>query len=187
MTTRPEMAPFDPPPPVPSFDRHVPSRLIGALLARVALLALTWWMLVGGTDGWGFGCVAVVTIAILSLRLSPPAGCTPRLRHVPGFLLFFLFQSLLAGGDVALRTVSPRLPLRPAILRLSLTLPPGPPTWLLMLVVSLLPGTLSTSLGEGVLELHCLDHGAQVQDAVGAIERRIARLFGCPSAPGDDG
>jgi multicomponent Na+:H+ antiporter subunit E len=185
MATRRTMAPFDTPP-FPVFGRHLPRRLIGSLLARAVLLALTWLVLVGNTDGWRYGFVAVAAIAFLSLRLSPPSSFTPRLRHLPGFLVFFLLQSLSAGADVARRTVSPRLPLHPAILNLPLTLPAGPPTWLLMLVVSLLPGTLSTSLCEGTLELHCLDSNLQVRDAIHEVERLIAKLFGISATPGDD-
>jgi multicomponent Na+:H+ antiporter subunit E len=160
--------------------------LIRSLLLRAAMLAFTWWVLTGSTDGWVFGSVAVLVVAILSLRLTPPAGCTPRLQHVPGFLVFFLLQSLRAGCDVALRTLTPRLPLHPEILNVPLALPAGPPTWMLMLVVSLLPGTLSTSFNDGTLELHCLDNGPDAVDAVREVERHIARLFGCAPTPRGD-
>ncbi len=162
-------------------------RLIGPFLVRAAMLALIWWVLTGSTDGWIFGGGAVLVVASLSLRLTPPAVFTPRLRHIPGFLAFFLLQSLRAGTDVALRTITPRLPLQPAILNVPLTLPAGAPTWLLMMVVSLLPGTLSTSLNDGTLELHCLDNGMDVIDAVGEVQRHIALLFGFPPASRGDG
>lgn len=152
---------------------------------RALLLALVWWVLVGSVDGYLFGSVAVAMIAVLSLRLTPPSIYFPRLGNIPGFLVFFLHHSLLAGCDVARRTLTPTLPLYPAILTVPLTLPAGPPTWLLMLLVSLLPGTLTISLAERTLELHCLDHRQKVREAVVKIEQRIAWLFDC-AAPSED-
>lgn len=151
------------------------------------MLALIWWVLTGSTDGWIFGGGAVLVVASLSLCLTPPSVFTPRLRRIPGFLVFFLIQSLRAGSDVALRTITPRLPLQPAILSVPLALPAGAPTWLLMMVVSLLPGTLSTSFNNGTLELHCLDKGMNVIGAVGEVQRRLALLFACPPAPRGNG
>ena len=147
------------------------------------MLAFTWWVLTGSVDGWVFGSVVVFAVASLSLRLTPATGFTPRLRHLPGFFVFFLLQSLRAGSDVAWRTVTPSLPLHPAILKVPLTLPAGAPTWMLMLVVSLLPGTLSTSLNDCTLELHCLDSGLEVIGAVRQVEQQVARLFGCAPSP----
>lgn len=188
MTTQRRIPPHSVRPPAqPLFGWTSPcGRLVGSLLVRAAMLAFTWWVLTGSVDGWVFGSVAVLVVAALSLRLTPPTGFTPRLRHVPGFLVFFLFQSLRAGSDVALRTLTPRLPLHPAILNVPLALPAGAPTWVLMLVVSLLPGTLSTSLNDGTLELHCLDNGLDVIGAVREVERHVARLFGCAPAPRGD-
>ena len=149
-----------------------------AVLIRTTLLAGIWWMLTENRGGWGFGVLAALAIACISLRLTPPATHTLRVLHIPGFFVFFLVQSLRAGWDVAVRTVSPSLPLQPTILSVPLTLPAGAPTWWLMLVVSLLPGTLSTHLKDRSLEVHCLDERLDVVGGVRETERRLARLFG---------
>lgn len=149
-----------------------------AFLIRTVVLAGIWWVLTENRGGWGFGVPAAVAVACLSLLLTPPATHALRVYHLPGFVLFFLVQSLRAGWDVAVRTISPSLPLQPAILSVPLMLPAGAPTWWLMLVVSLLPGTLSTHLNGRTLELHCLDEGLDVVADIREAERRLALLFG---------
>jgi multicomponent Na+:H+ antiporter subunit E len=153
-------------------------RLLVPVLIRTALLVVIWWGLVENRGGWVFGALAALAIACISLRLTPPATHTLRVLHLPGFFVFFLVQSLRAGWDVAVRTVSPSLPLQPTILSVPLTLPAGAPTWWLMLVVSLLPGTLSTHLKDRSLEVHCLDERLDVVGGVRETERRLVRLFG---------
>ncbi|AHE97023.1 cation transporter [Thioalkalivibrio paradoxus ARh 1] len=102
-----------------------------------------------------------------------------RVLRFPGFAAFFLWQSLLAGWDVARRTLDPKLPLQPEILHLPLALPAGAPTWWLMLTISLLPGTLSVRLHQQrVLEVHCLDSRLDVAGSVRETECQIARLYG---------
>ncbi|MBM9535688.1 Na+/H+ antiporter subunit E [Desulfobulbus alkaliphilus] len=149
-----------------------------AVLIRTALLVVIWWVLTENQGGWVFGILSALMIACCSLLLTPPATHRLRVHRLPGFFLFFLVQSLRAGWDVAVRTVRPSLPLQPAILSVPLMLPAGAPTWWLMLVVSLLPGTLSAHLDGRTLELHCLDEGLDVVADVREAERHLALLFG---------
>ena len=144
---------------------------------RALALLLLWWMLSGG-EGWLFGGAASTLAAGLSLRLTPPAHYRLRALRIPRFVAFFLLQSLRAGWDVARRTLHPALPLAPAFLRLAPRLPDGAPSWWLMLVVSLLPGTLSVQRQGRSLEIHCLDAGLDVEADVRHAEAQIAQLFG---------
>ncbi len=48
-----------------------------------------------------------------------------------------------------------------------------------MLVISLLPGTLSVRVDDGVLELHCLYDEASIDEDVHRAARQVSRLFGC--------
>ncbi len=153
--------------------------MISAYGVRLVLLLVIWWILSGSTEDWWFGLPLAAAAAALSLWLTPPATYRLRLSRLPRFAGFFLGQSLLAGWDVARRTLSPRLPLRPELLSLPLGLPAGAPTWWLMLTISLLPGTLSVRLDRHrMLEVHCLDAGLDVAGSVQTTERHIARLFG---------
>jgi multicomponent Na+:H+ antiporter subunit E len=155
-----------------------PSR-IRAYGLRLALLLAIWWVLSGSASDWWFGLPLAAATAALSLWLTPPAKFRLRPARFPGFAAYFLWQSLLAGWDVARRTLDPRLPLHPEILHLALVLPPGAPTWWLMLTISLLPGTLSVRLHENqILEVHCLDSRLDVADSVRGTEIQIARLYG---------
>jgi multicomponent Na+:H+ antiporter subunit E len=152
---------------------------IRAYLLRLVLLLLVWWILSGSATDWWFGFPLAAVAAAVSLWLTPPSVHRLRLHRIPVFAAFFLWQSLLAGWDVARRTLSPRLPLRPEVLSVSLHLPAGAPTWWLMLTVSLLPGTLSMRLHpQHILELHCLDARLDVAGHIRETEIQIGRLFG---------
>jgi multicomponent Na+:H+ antiporter subunit E len=161
-------------------QRHAvdhPSRL-SAYLLRLGVLLAVWWILSGSHSDWWFGLPLAIVAAWVSLWLTPPDLFLLRPQRIPHFAAFFLWQSLLAGWDVAKRTLSPALPLHPEILRLPMTLPPGTPTWWLMLTISLLPGTLSVRLHQdGILEVHCLDSRLDVAGSVLETEAQLARLF----------
>lgn len=155
-----------------------------ALVLRTLLLGGVWWTLTDGSAGWAFGLVLALLAAALSLLYTPPALSMLRVHRLPGFVAYFLLQSLRAGWDVARRILHPGLPLDPGLLRVPLYLPAGAPTWGLMVVISLLPGTLSVHLDGTELELHCLDAGADVLADVRAAEAQLARLFGhTPAGP----
>lgn len=155
-----------------------PRVLLHAYVLRVLVFAAVWWSLTEGDGGWGFGLPLALLVAALSLVHTPPARRVPRIHRMPGFFAYFMLQSLRAGWDVARRTLHPALPLQPELLRLPLRLPAGAPTWWLMIVISLLPGTLSVRLEDAVLELHCLDVGGTVVADVREAESRLAHLFG---------
>lgn len=158
-------------PPAPTTHLH-------ALALRTLMLAAVWWALTEGDGGWGFGLLLALLVSALSLLHTPPAANVPRLHRVPGFVAYFLMQSLLAGFDVARRILHPRLPLNPRLVRVPLRLPAGAPTWSLMILISLLPGTLSAQLDAAELELHCLDMDGNVLAEVRKAEVQLARLFG---------
>lgn len=147
-------------------------------LALRGLLLCGLWAVVANGEGWAFGLPVALGAAWLSLRLAPPSIHRIRLLALPRFFGWFFWQSLRAGWDVARRTLHPALPLDPGMIRVRPAIPPGAPTWWLMLVISLLPGTLSVRMAAGTLELHCLDAGGDVVADVARAERELARLFG---------
>ena len=157
-----------------------------AFAIRSLGLAALWWVLTEG-EAWAVGSLLALLIAGISLLHTPPSEHRLAIRRIPGFAVFFLTQSLSAGVDVARRTLDRSLPLHPAMMRVPLRLPAGAPTWWLMLVISLLPGTLSVRLGGRTLELHCLDEHLDVIADLRRAETEIGRLFGCaPAADGVD-
>ncbi len=144
---------------------------------RGLLLCGLWAVLANG-EGWGFGVPVALGSAWLSLRLAPPSQHRLRLTALPRFVGWFLWQSMRAGWDVARRTLHPALPLNPGMIRLRPKLPTGAPTWWLMLIISLLPGTLSVRMAGATLELHCLDVEGDVTGAFARTEQELLRLFG---------
>lgn len=150
---------------------------------RMGLLLVLWWVLSGSADAWWFGLPLAAVAAGFSLWFTPPTRFMLRPLRFPAFAAFFLWQSLLAGWDVTRRTLHPRLPLHPEILHLAVNLPPGAPTWWLMLTITLLPGTLSVRLhNRQILEVHCLDSRLDVAASVRDTEVQIARLYGLQTA-----
>jgi multicomponent Na+:H+ antiporter subunit E len=154
-------------------------RALSSVVSRGTVLVAVWWALTEGQPGtWGVGLSAVAVAVGTSLALSPPTGGRLHPLAAARFAFLFLERSFLGGIDVALRALDPRRPLAPAFLDYPLRLPDGAATIFFANTVSLLPGTLSTSLEPRVLRIHLLDARRDAAYELGVMEERIAALFG---------
>lgn len=153
--------------------------MIRAILQRGLLFALLWWIAAEGRqDAWGAGLAAVAAATAASIVLLPPGRIRISTRSLFGFLGFFVLQSAKGGTQVALMALRPRLDLRPAVIELSLSLPPGLPRVLMAGVLGLMPGTVGVRLTGDRLRVHVLDERLPVAAEAAALEAHIARMFG---------
>ncbi len=146
---------------------------------RLALFACLWWILAeGSNDGWLPGSVAVLAATWASVRLGPlvPISISPTGLAI--FLRFFLWNSIRGGIQVADMALRGPTALRPALIELSVNLPPGGERVLLVNTLSLMPGSVGVDLQGATLQLHVLDAGLPVVTDVQALEAAIGRLFG---------
>lgn len=156
---------------------HPASTLPAPIVRGSALLGVWWVLTLGDVSGLVSGAIVAGLVAWLSLTLFPVSGYRLRLTGVILFTGYFLSRSVVAGLDVARRLLTPALPVNPGELTLQLHLPEGSPRWLLANTLSLMPGTLSVTLHQDQLTLHCLDTTAPVEQDLRATERRVARVF----------
>ena len=152
------------------------------MLRLTPLLLALWWILTDGSpDGWSFGVAAVaLALGALHVAASPESRAMQdslRWTALPAFAWFFLGRSLLAGIDVARRTLSPTMPLAPAMVRYPTALPPGRARVLLVATLTLLPGTLGVDLDGDVVTLHVLDVRTDIERDLRVAERAIGPLF----------
>ena len=115
------------------------------MILETVLLSLAWMALTGD---WSLPA-AVFSLALgwLLLRLARPLGGQGfrrvRISRLPGFLLFFLKELVVANLQVAAAVVAPARRLRPAIVAIPLRLEGDAEIALLANLISLTPGTLS--------------------------------------------
>ena len=141
-------------------------------------LALLWAALnPGDPKSWLVGIPVVVCATVVSLRLQSPVPRRFSVLCALRFAVFFIHQSFRGGWDVAKRALSPAMPLNPALLTYRLRLRDEPAQVLLVNVISLLPGTVSAGLENGVVTLHALDGGPATLAETKALEDRIAALY----------
>jgi multicomponent Na+:H+ antiporter subunit E len=151
------------------------------LISRIAILAFAWWVLAKGAyDSWQIGAPAIWVAIYLEYHLFRPQTNHWSLGGVITFALFFLKLSVTSGVDVVWRAYHPRLPLNPAMVDYPLRLTSAAARNLFVCTVSLLPGTLSTKLGEDNLVIHVLDVGRPFMQELKRIEDRVAGVFGHP-------
>jgi multicomponent Na+:H+ antiporter subunit E len=160
--------------------------LAGAAVAR-AIGFFVVWILIAGADPSDLpaGVIATLLATWVSLVLQP-AG-TQRIRFTPliRFGLRLLFESLLAGLDVARRALDLRLPLNPGVIRYEADLPPGSACAAFCTVMSLVPGTLPIgSAGDGALLVHCLDLAQPIAANLARDEAALRRALGREQADG---
>lgn len=144
------------------------------------LLCTLLWVVISKADpaSWivGLPSIAFAVIVIDRLHVGGKQGI--RAGLLPGFIAWFLWNSLRGGVDVALRALKPRMPLQPGFIRYSMRIPQGQARLFLVNVVSLLPGTLSADIEGDELVLHCLDTAADIILEMSYAEQRVAVLFG---------
>ena len=88
------------------------------------------------------GVLASAAAAWASVRLLPPASGRVRMGALLLLLPRFLWQSLVAGLDVARRAFAPRLDLQPGFVEYRTQLPPGSARSAFELIASLMPGSV---------------------------------------------
>jgi multicomponent Na+:H+ antiporter subunit E len=153
-------------------------------LVRWALLLLFWVALIGfSLSALVVGVVAAGGATWVSLRLLPPAPQRVRLGALVLLLPRFLWQSLLAGWDVARRAFDPRLPLRPGFVAFRSAHAPGHLRNTFATISSLMPGTLPCGEDGDEIIFHCLDVGQPIVEQLAAEEMVLARAL--DEAPGD--
>lgn len=147
-------------------------------LLYLIVFSLFWWLLTGGVAySWWFGVPIVIVAAVIAQKLEN-ANHSLQIAAIPAFLWHFTSRSVIAGLDVAYRTLHPKLPLQPGLVDYKLHLAPGRPQTFFAGVISLLPGTLSASLQENTITLHVLDTSEDLAASLLQTEKIVARLFG---------
>lgn len=154
------------------------------MILELTLLALAWMALTGD---WSLpALVFSCGLGWLLLRLVRPLGGEGfrrvRLARLPGFLLYFLKEVVVANLKVAATVIAPRGRLRPAIVAVPLTLDREAEVALLANLITLTPGTLSLDVSPDrrTLYVHAMavtspdDLRREIQ---GGFERRIREAF----------
>jgi multicomponent Na+:H+ antiporter subunit E len=147
----------------------------------VALFAasLILWTLCTGWDpaSWIVGIPACVLFTWVSL-IHQTTRYPIRFRALPLFLAYFLVQSFRTGLDVARRALHPTREIHPGFCKYPARLPEGTPQAVFANMISLLPGTLSWSLADGIHHVHLLSGHPLILEELAELESRVGRLFG---------
>src|ERR1700754_4819270 len=139
------------------------------------------WLALAGADPTDLaaGAVAAVTATWASLRLMPAQRWRLRPIRIVRYSSHFLRQSIVAGTDVALRALDPRLPIRPGFVVYQTDLAPGTKRNAFSTIMSLLPGTPRGGPAEGDgLAIHCLDVTEPVVKQLSSEEALCVQTFG---------
>jgi len=158
----------------------VPEGGLTRALAVRALLYFALWIVVDQSAkpaNLVVGLLASAAAAWASVRLLPPASGRVRMGALLLLLPRFLWQSLVAGLDVARRAFAPRLDLQPGFVEYRTQLPPGSARSAFELIASLMPGSVPSDEREQIIEFHCLDVRQPVAEQLAAEERAYAKAL----------
>jgi len=154
------------------------------MILELALLAIGWMAVTG--DWSAAAAVFALVLGWLLLRFVRPLGGAGfrrvRLVRLPGFVLFFLKELVIANLKVAAAVLFPEGRLRPAIVAVPLALDRDAEIALLANLVTLTPGTLSLDVSPDrrTLFVHAMatsspdDLRREIQQG---FERRILEVF----------
>ncbi len=143
-----------------------------------------WVVLIGTEPGdLSAGVPVAAAAAWLSLRLLPPRSPGPRWGALLALAPRFLWQSVVAGVDVAYRVFAPGLPIRPGWVVYRTALAPGVQRAAFTGITGLLPGTVPCGENQsGEIVYHVLDVGQDVPAQLAAEEARLAGPLGAGAA-----
>jgi len=148
------------------------------MLVVPGLVAGFWWLLSGGgLTSWLIG-VPVVLAASWSLqRLRSADAGSISMSGLLRFIPLFLWGSLRGGIDVGMRTLAPRMRIRPGIIVYRTLLQSIAARVFFMNSVSLLPGTLVADFNHDQLTVHMLDDSIDPEDELRRMEQAVLRIY----------
>ena len=158
----------------------LPGGSLTRALAVRALLYFAVWVIVDQSAkpaNLVVGLLSSAAATWASLKLLPPASGRVRLGLLLLLLPRFLWQSLVAGTDVARRAFAPRLCLQPGFVDYPVGLPRGAARNAFELIASLMPGSVASGETPGTITFHCLDTRQPVVEQLAAEERAYARAL----------
>jgi multicomponent Na+:H+ antiporter subunit E len=147
--------------------------LVGPSLSDKAATGLS----AGLASDLAIGLLASAVATGVSLRLLPPASERLRIGALARFAGHFVWQSVVAGFDVARRAFDPRLPLKPGYVVFPTRIPPGTGRAAFGAITSMVPGTLAVGTDlDGNLVYHCLDLDQPVAASLARDEALLRRV-----------
>jgi multicomponent Na+:H+ antiporter subunit E len=163
-----------PPPPAPA-----PMSRRATALWRGAGFLLLWMLLMqsGKPADVAVGLLTCVAATMASLRLLPPAAGRVQFARLLSLLPHLLWESAVAGVDVARRAFHPRVPLQPGFVACPLSLPPGFARNSFATITSLLPGSVASGEDDSGVVYHCIDDSAPVVEQLWKEERLLAKAL----------
>jgi multicomponent Na+:H+ antiporter subunit E len=152
---------------------------LSTVLWRGTAFFLLWMLLMQSTKhaDLAVGLLACVGATWVSLRLMPPSSGCVSFGKLLTLLPHFLWESVLAGVDVARRAMLPRMRLSPGFVTCPLSFPPGFARNTFATITSLLPGSVPADEVAGALVYHCLDDTSPVVEQLWKEERLLARAL----------
>ncbi|NGP52677.1 Na+/H+ antiporter subunit E [Thioalkalivibrio sp. XN8] len=174
--------------PVPREGRARTGTLRAATAAALAVFA--FWLIVSASldpADLAAGALLAVLLGWWSARFlwagAPPVIAPGVLLGLPGHLVRLAGEVVVAALHVARLVLDPRLRVAPRLLRIRTGLRSPAARITFALSLTLTPGTLAIDLEDGVFLVHCLDEASAERLLDGALERRIARVFGEEAGP----
>jgi multicomponent Na+:H+ antiporter subunit E len=148
-------------------------------LARFLGLFALWIVLIRTVQpvDLAVGALTAAAATWVSLRLLPPESGRIRFAALAVRLPRFLWQSVLAGIDVARRALAPSMPLRTGFLPYRTNLPRGQARNTFATITSLLPGTVPAEDDASGILYHCLDTAQPVAEQLATEEREYAKAL----------
>ncbi len=147
-------------------------------LVRGAGFLVLWIVLIGvDPPDVVVGLFTTAAATWASLRLLPPGPHALRLAALPRLALRFLWQSVIAGVDVARRAFDPRMPLATGFVRYPTRCPRGRARNVFASLTSLLPGTVPAGDDAQGLLYHCLDVGQPIAQQLAEEEQALSRVL----------
>jgi len=144
------------------------------------VLFLALWLILLPSLAWYdllFGLASALAATWLSLRLLPPALGDIDLWALLKLSPHFVWQSFVAGWDVAWRAFHPKMPLAPGFITYPTALEPGLARNTFATLTSLLPGSLACESSQNRIEYHVLDLKQPNLEQLRVEEQRFAGVF----------
>lgn len=140
--------------------------IIWIILSADKNLSIIWGVIFSSLGAW------------LSLGLLREELENIKVSFLPYFILFFLYHSFRGGVDVAMRAFRKKVDLSPEFINYYLMSKSHLSRLITSFVVSLLPGTVATSIEQDYLIIHVLDENKDYQQEVKLVEDKVLSLLG---------